>query len=76
MAETGERLSALKVANQKAPGYYAASGALYFRVAPGGARGWIFRFSRDGRTRDMGLGGFPEITLAAARKLAGRAASW
>jgi Arm DNA-binding domain len=72
MAKTSERLSALKVANQKAPGYYADGGNLYFRVAPGGARGWIFRFSRHGRTRDMGLGGFPEITLAAARKLAGR----
>jgi integrase len=72
MAKTSERLSALKVANQKAPGYYADGGNLYLRVAPGGARGWIFRFSRHGRTRDMGLGGFPNITLAAARRIAGR----
>jgi integrase len=72
MAKTSERLSAPKVANQKVPGYYADGGNLYFRVAPGGARGWIFRFSRHGRTRDMGLGGFPDISLAAARKLAGR----
>jgi integrase len=72
MAKTSERLSALKVASAKDPGYYADGGNLYFRVAPGGARGWIFRFSRHDRTRDMGLGGFPEISLAAARKLAGR----
>ncbi|MFZ2068519.1 MAG: integrase arm-type DNA-binding domain-containing protein [Xanthobacteraceae bacterium] len=52
------------------PGYFADGGNLYFRVAPSGARGWIFRFALGGRTRDMGLGAYPEISLAAARKLA------
>jgi len=41
------------------------------RVAPGGrGRGWIFRFSMVGRTRDMGLGSFPGVSLATARELA------
>jgi integrase len=70
MARTTERLSALKVANLKGPGYFADGGNLYFRVTPTETRGWIFRFTVDGRTRDMGLGSFPEISLAAARRAA------
>ncbi len=83
MAKTSERLSALKVANLKGPGYFADGGNLYLRIAPGGSCGWIFRFAirepksnDDGtiklcsRTRDMGLGAYPEISLKAARELA------
>jgi len=72
MAKTSERISALKIARLTDPGLYSDGGNLYFRIAPGGARGWIFRFAINGRTRDMGLGAFPEISLAAARKLAGK----
>jgi integrase len=70
MAQTIGRLSALKVAKLKEPGYVADGGNLYFRVAPSGARGWIFRFALGGRTRDMGLGAYPDISLAVARDLA------
>ena len=72
MAKISERLSALKVANLKGPGYFADGGNLYFRIAPGDTRGWIFRFTISGRTRDMGLGAYPEISLAAARKAAAK----
>jgi integrase len=64
------RLSAVKVSSAKAPGYYGDGGNLYFRVAPGGTRGWIFRFAMHGRTRDMGLGPYPDVSLAKARDLA------
>ena len=70
MARTINRLPAKKVENLKAPGYYADGGNLYFRVAEGGARGWIFRFRMNGRTRDAGLGPFPAVTLAVARETA------
>jgi integrase len=70
MAKTSERLSALKLANLTGPGYFADGGNLYFRIAPGGACGWIFRFTIQGRVRDMGLGAYPEISLAAARRIA------
>jgi integrase len=70
MAQTIGRLSAIKVAKLKEPGYFADGGNLYFRVAPSGARGWIFRFALGGRTRDMGLGAYREISLATARDLA------
>jgi hypothetical protein len=61
-----------KLANLKTPGLFADGGNLYFRVAPGGARGWILRYAMHARTRDMGLGAYPEISLGAARKLAGK----
>jgi Arm DNA-binding domain len=72
MAKTSERLSALKVKNLKGLGYFSDGGNLYFRIAPGDARGWIFRFAMHGRTRDMGLGAYPEISLADARELAAK----
>ena len=50
----------------------ADGGGLYFRVAPGGSRGWIFRFQRKGRTRDAGLGSYPAVGLANARERAAR----
>ena len=48
-------------------GYYGDGGCLYFRVAPGGSRSWVFRYALNGRTRDMGLGAYPTLTLAMAR---------
>ena len=35
-----------------------------------GARSWILRYQLHGRRRDMGLGPYPEITLARAREKA------
>ncbi|WPD44500.1 integrase arm-type DNA-binding domain-containing protein [Pseudomonas aeruginosa] len=43
---------------------------LYFQVAKGGSASWIFRYKLDGRSREMGLGPFPTITLSQARQLA------
>jgi integrase len=65
------RLSAVRVQSARKRGYYGDGGGLYLRVAPGGAKGWIFRYGGRGRRRDMGLGGYPAIDLAKARELAG-----
>jgi integrase len=68
--QTIGRLSAVSV-GKKTPGYHADGANLYLRVAPKGAgRGWIFRYRIGGKTRDMGLGSYPAISLAAARELA------
>jgi integrase len=64
------RLSAVTVASRKHTGYYADGGGLYLRVAPGGSKGWIFRFARRGRTRDAGLGSYPTVSLGMAREQA------
>ena len=70
MARAIGRLSAVKVQGLKQPGYYADGGNLYFRVASGGTKGWIFRYAVRGRTRDMGLGRYPDLSLAKAREKA------
>jgi integrase len=43
---------------------------LYFQVAKGGSSSWIFRYKLDGRSREMGLGSFPTVSLSQARQLA------
>jgi integrase len=45
-------------------------GGLYLQITTAGARSWVYRFALAGRRRDMGLGPFPAVTLAAARRAA------
>ena len=45
---------------------------LYFQVK-GAGRSWLFRYEIDGKDRWMGLGPFPTVSLAKARKLARKA---
>ena len=75
MARAIERLNALQVTRTKKPGYYADGAGLYLQVAPGGSKSWVLRFTRDKRTREMGLGGLNAFTLAEARERARRPAS-
>jgi hypothetical protein len=62
-------LSVRKVATAPA-GRYTDGRGLMLVVKPSGARSWVLRYQLNGRRRDMGLGPFPEITLAAAREKA------
>ncbi len=64
------RLSALRVAKVADPGHYADGGGLYLQIADSGARSWVFRFTLDGRVREMGLGPLSRVSLGEARKLA------
>ena len=52
------------------PGRYGDGGGLYLVVAPGGSRSWVLRVQQAGKRTDRGLGGYPAITLATARRLA------
>lgn len=40
---------------------------LYLQVTPKGGRSWILRMLIGGSRRDIGLGGYPSVTLAQAR---------
>lgn len=66
MARTG-KLSAVEATKAKGPAVLHDGGGLYLRVSATGARSWVFRFQIDGKRRDMGLGPFPDISLADAR---------
>lgn len=55
------------------PGKHACGAGLYLQVTPNGARSWLFRYSSAGRMRELGLGSYPLVTLAAARAAADKA---
>ena len=60
-------LTHAKVKTLKDPGRYGDGGGLYLNVAKGGSKSWIQRIAMNGRRRDIGLGGFPAVSLAKAR---------
>lgn len=78
MPRKAKELSALAVSKLKAEGRYAVGGVdgLHLRVM-GGSRAWVLRIAvgsrlnRDGSStvhrRDIGLGSYPEVSLAEAR---------
>lgn len=43
---------------------------LYLQITPKGGRTWVLRMLVGSRRRDIGLGGFPTVTLAQAREKA------
>lgn len=49
------------------PGRYGDGDGLYLTVSPRGSKSWVQRIMIDGRRRDIGLGGFPTVSLAQAR---------
>jgi len=64
VARVTHRLTAIKVANLKAKGLYPDGAGLYLRITISGTKSWLFRFSRYGTTRDMGLGPIAAVSLA------------
>ena len=66
-------MSKLTMAGIKAlskPGRYGDGGTLYLYVAPGGSKSWVQRVTISGCRRDIGLGPWPVVSLAKARKRA------
>ena len=61
------KLTVARVRSLSKPGLHGDGGTLYLAVAPGGSKSWIQRLTVDGVRRDIGLGGFPLVTLAEAR---------
>lgn len=65
-------LSAIEVQRLTTPGmnFVGEVAGLALLVKATGARSWILRCSIAGKRRDMGLGGYPDVTLADARRRA------
>jgi integrase len=72
MPKVAKELSALEVRNLTKPGYHFVGGVsgLVLQVTESGAKTWILRASVGGKRRDIGLGGFPSVTLSGARESA------
>ncbi|MGB4334840.1 MAG: integrase arm-type DNA-binding domain-containing protein [Chromatiaceae bacterium] len=64
-----QKLSARAVATAT-PGKYSDGAGLWLEVKDTGARRWFFRCTVNGKRREPGLGTYPDVTLALARKKA------
>jgi integrase len=64
------QLSARAIARAKPPGFLHDGGGLYLQITDTDARSWVYRFALGSRRREMGLGAYPAVTLAAARMAA------
>jgi len=66
------KLSAAKIAklDLKKQAQYGDGRGLWLQVSAFGTRSWILRYMIAGRARVMGLGPYPEVTLAEARERA------
>lgn len=74
MPKVATELSALEVKRLTHPGgkrnvLFAVGGVpgLHMQITPGGGRSWVLRAKVGTLRRDIGLGGFPAVTLAQAR---------
>jgi integrase len=70
MAKNIQRLTAIAVTRASKPGLYPDGAGLYLRIARNGSKSWAFRFTLNGKPREMGLGGLTKVSLADARKKA------
>jgi integrase len=73
MKHRGNKLSVTAVRNAKEPGLYGDGHGLYLQISAFNTKSWVFRYTRDGTARKMGMGALHTVTLAEARK---RAAAW
>lgn len=75
MPKSARELTALAVKGLTEPGTHLVGGVpgLALQVAPGGGRSWLLRFSVGQRRREMGLGSYPDVSLAMARERARQA---
>ena len=58
------------VRNVSQAGRYCDGQGLYLDVRPSGSRGWVQRLTIRGRRTELGLGGFPLVSLKEAREKA------
>ena len=63
-------LTFAKIKSLTKPGSYGDGGTLYLRIAPGGSKQWVQRLVIRGRRHDLGLGGWPLVSLQEARETA------
>lgn len=64
---TKRSLSAAQVAALKATGTHWVSPGLYLQIKPNGARSWLLRYGRNGKTFWHGLGAARDVSLKEAR---------
>ncbi|MEX3008962.1 tyrosine-type recombinase/integrase [Hoeflea sp. TYP-13] len=68
MAGRRNKLTAIAVEKRKSPGRMGDGGGLYLNIKNNGPKSWVYRWTpKGGKPREMGLGGYPDVSLQAAR---------
>lgn len=72
MARKAKELSPLEVSRLNTPGYHHVGGVagLVLQVTRNTNRSWLLRVMIGGKRREIGLGGYPDVTLAGAKEKA------
>jgi integrase len=70
MARATNKLTDTECKAASKPGMLGDGGGLYLHVKPTGAKSWAFIWKAGGKRSEMGLGAYPAVKLARARKLA------
>jgi integrase len=65
-----QRLTVREVMAIRKPGYFPDGGGLQLQVSPSLTKSWLFTYTLNGRSREMGLGPLHSVTLAQARERA------
>lgn len=63
----GKGLSAVWVSKAREPGRFHDGNGLYLQVRSTNNKSWLFRYTFKGKAREMGLGSYPQLSLADAR---------
>jgi integrase len=68
MGKKIDRLTAKSVEKIKEPGYHPDGDGLYLQVSASLTKSWVFIYTLNGRTPEMGLGAYPVVSLVKARE--------
>lgn len=67
MARQINKLTPLAISKANKTGLYGDGVGLYMQIGPTGAKSWLFRFMRNGKAREMGLGPLHTVNITEAR---------
>lgn len=73
MAKVTNKLTPQKIKVLNEAGYYLDGAGLYLQVSKTESKSWVFKYTRNGKTREMGLGSLLALPPDAARRLADEA---
>jgi integrase len=76
MAVTLNRLTAKQVKDAKGKRRLADGGGLWLQISNKGAKSWLFIYRWNGKRPELGLGPYPAVSLADARRLAEEARAY
>ena len=66
----GYRLTQMQAEKARHKGVYPDGAGLYLNVTIGGSKSWLYRYMLAGKAHWMGLGSYPDVSLAEAREKA------